>query len=487
MREEDEDVVLRAKERLGSVLRGKYRLDRVLGVGGMATVYAATHRNNKEFAVKVLHPELALRRDVRQRFVREGYVANSVKHPGAVAVLDDDVEDDGTAFLVMELLQGQTVENLWQRCNGRLPVLLTTGIGIQLLEVLGAAHACGVIHRDIKPENLMITREGQLKVLDFGIARVRDMAAGSATQTGFTMGTPAFMAPEHAMAKVELVDARTDLWAVGATLFTLMTGRSVHRADNPQQALILAGTEHAPAVASIFPEVPEGICAVVDRALEFEQADRWPDAKQMRDALRDACNEAFGEVPARARLVELIHLQGAGSVHPPPGDSVNPGPRSAPPTLAGPTTAEPVTTDPRLIVSPQSERAPSARRRAAVLGLPVAAALLVIGAVVVSRSGRPSPAASASTSAQSPASASSAPTLVADSPTPADTASTASAPIASRPPSVPAATTVDTRSVTPPTLKPRPMPAPVHNAAPKCNPPYEVDANGNKKWKRECL
>src|ERR1700722_8655888 len=105
-----------AEARVGTTLcRGKYRLDRVLGIGGMATVYAATHRNQAELAVKMLHPELSMRSDVRTRFLREGYVANSIKHAGAVLVVDDDVAEDGGAFLVMELLRGLTVEELWDK------------------------------------------------------------------------------------------------------------------------------------------------------------------------------------------------------------------------------------------------------------------------------------------------------------------------------------------------------------------------------------
>src|SRR5580692_8729612 len=111
----------RANGRLGTVLRGKYRLDRVLGVGGMAVVYKATHRNQAEFAIKMLHPELSLNQDVRTRFLREGYAANSVKHPGAVRVVDDDIAEDGAAFLVMELLDGEGVEALWERANHRVP------------------------------------------------------------------------------------------------------------------------------------------------------------------------------------------------------------------------------------------------------------------------------------------------------------------------------------------------------------------------------
>src|ERR1700733_12005417 len=104
---EDEDAVVRANARIGMLLKGKYTLDRVVGIGGMATVYAATHRNGKEFAIKVLHADLSLRSDTRTRFLREGYLANRVSHPGAVAVLDDDIGEDGAAFLVMELIQGQ--------------------------------------------------------------------------------------------------------------------------------------------------------------------------------------------------------------------------------------------------------------------------------------------------------------------------------------------------------------------------------------------
>src|SRR3984957_17161732 len=108
----DDEMKMAAESRLGRVLRGKYRLDRVLGIGGMATVYAGTHRNKKRVAIKMLHPELSIRANIRARFLREGYVANSVGHPGAVSVHDDDVAEDGSAFLVMDLLEGTSVDEL---------------------------------------------------------------------------------------------------------------------------------------------------------------------------------------------------------------------------------------------------------------------------------------------------------------------------------------------------------------------------------------
>src|SRR5215469_14868598 len=140
MNQDGRELEFRAQGRLGTVLRGKYRLDRVLGVGGMAVVYLATHRNQAQFAVKMLHPELSLQESVRSRFLREGYAANSVKHPGAVLVVDDDIAEDGAAFLVMELLDGMGVDQLKEVSGGTLPVRIVLGIAYQLLDVLAAAH-----------------------------------------------------------------------------------------------------------------------------------------------------------------------------------------------------------------------------------------------------------------------------------------------------------------------------------------------------------
>src|SRR6185437_8360064 len=165
------DHELRAQARVGSVLRGKYALERVLGTGGMGAVYLGVHRNGHRVAVKVLHAEASADPDVRARFLREGYVANSIGHPGAVRVLDDDVAEDGAAFLVMELLEGETLHVRAKRHMGRLPNREVLFIGRALCDVLAAAHEKGVVHRDIKPENLFLTTGRTLKVLDFGIAR----------------------------------------------------------------------------------------------------------------------------------------------------------------------------------------------------------------------------------------------------------------------------------------------------------------------------
>jgi serine/threonine-protein kinase len=313
----DQDAKAHAASRLGTVLRGKYRLDRVLGVGGMAVVYAATHRNKKRVAIKMLHPELSVREGIRTRFLREGYVANSVDHPGAVAVLDDDVAEDGSAFIVMELLEGAPVDEVWARHDKRLPVDLAVSIGDALLDVLVAAHAKGIVHRDLKPANLFLTHDGRLEVLDFGIARLHDDTSAEATATGAMLGTPAFMAPEQALGESSRVDAQTDLWAVGATLFALLSGRFVHEGLNASQLLVAAATRSPASLASVAPELPAPVVAVVDRALLVDKSRRWPSAAQMREALRAACLEAtqlpVKPLPRESRPVREPSLPSSGA------------------------------------------------------------------------------------------------------------------------------------------------------------------------------
>jgi serine/threonine-protein kinase len=303
--------------RVGTTLKGKYRLDALVGVGGMASVYRATHRNRAQLAVKLLHPELSQRAEVRARFVREGYAANSVGHPGVVLVVDDDVADDGSAFLVMELLDGVGVEELSARFPQGVPLEVGVAIVRQLLDVLEAAHTAGIVHRDVKPANLFVTRDGTVKVLDFGIARVLEGAGTSALATGagVPMGTPAFMSPEQALGRSHEVDARTDVWAAGATLFTLLTGKLVHEPASISGAemLVHAATRPAPLLGSVAPAIPAAIASVVDRALAFDRQARWPTARAMADALA----EANGGPPSKRVLAALVPPRSTSSLHEP--------------------------------------------------------------------------------------------------------------------------------------------------------------------------
>ena len=292
---DETDLVGNAASRIGTTLHGKYEINQVLGIGGMGVVYAATHRNGKRFAIKLLHPELSRRKDIRTRFLREGYVANAVNHPGVVSVLDDDVAEDGSAFLVMELLDGDTVEALGARPGSRLPLREALGIAYQLLDVLDAAHTKTIVHRDIKPANLFVLRDGQVKVLDFGLARLRDATTSlETTRTGEQMGTPAFMAPEQARGDVKKVDSRTDIWAAGATLFMALSGCLVHEGANARQVMVLAATVPARSLASVVPDAPSAVVELLAKALEYDMDARWHSAAAMRDAIAAAHESLFG-------------------------------------------------------------------------------------------------------------------------------------------------------------------------------------------------
>jgi serine/threonine protein kinase/tetratricopeptide (TPR) repeat protein len=375
----------RARERLGTTLKGKYRLDALIGIGGMAAVYRASHRNRAQLAIKVLHPEISLNLDIRTRFLREGYAANSVQHPGVVLVTDDDIAEDGSAFLVMELLDGASVEELASRFEGKLPAPIAIDIGLQLLDVLGAAHAAGIVHRDIKPANLFVTRAGVLKVLDFGIARVLvEAGASSSTAAGIPMGTPTFMAPEQALGRVAEIDARTDVWAVGATLFTLLSGLTVHDAPSAAELVVKTATRPARSLLEVMPDAPKGIAHVVDEALAFEPKDRWPSAHAMAEALAKAAEGIAHPAGMKSPLVSLFPPR--QSVLPVrPSEAFTPEFGSAPtvsaPVLpasafATPAAAGAGTTD-LPVSSTRTARIPPARRTPWILG----AAIVVFGAL----------------------------------------------------------------------------------------------------------
>lgn len=272
----------RARGRVGTTLCGKWHIDRLLDVGGMAAVYAATHRNGNRVAVKVLHGAYTDHTDARRRFLREGYVANRVGHPGAVRVLDDDEAEDGALFLVMDLLEGMSLEaRLSAQLSLSPPEVLYVAAGV--LDVLGAAHERGIVHRDIKPGNIFLGDAGRVSVLDFGLARLREKSESlTTTRTGMVIGTASYMPPEQARAKRDLVDHRSDLWAVGATMFKALSGRHVHLGNTPNERLVAAMSEHAPSLAAVAPENDAEVVALVDRALAFQKGDRWPDARSMQ-------------------------------------------------------------------------------------------------------------------------------------------------------------------------------------------------------------
>ncbi len=283
-------VVDQVRSRLGATLKGQWHLDALIGVGGMAAVYAATNRRGERAAIKVLHGALSINDSIRKRFAQEGYVANTIGHRGVARVLDDGVTSDGAAFIVMELLEGETAAARAQRNGGKLAVHEVAYVGEAVAEVLAAAHASRVIHRDIKPDNVFITHEGRVVLLDFGIARI-ESASGvteAATRTGTMMGTPAFMPPEQARGRANEMDATSDVWALGATLFWLAAGRVVHEAETPNEQLVAAATLPPVSLLRAAPDVPVPLVTVIDKALEFAKENRFRDAVAMKDALHAA-------------------------------------------------------------------------------------------------------------------------------------------------------------------------------------------------------
>jgi eukaryotic-like serine/threonine-protein kinase len=286
------DLKTAARERVGQVVCGKWTLDRLIDIGGMGAVYAATHRNGKKVALKMLHASLSSETELKSRFLREGYIANRINHPGALSILDDDTAEDGSAFLVMELLVGESLEDRLGKSGNWLPPEAVFPIADQALDVLAAAHDAGVVHRDIKPGNVFLTSTGEVKLLDFGLARAKELSfPGSTTRTGMVMGTASYMPPEQARARWNLVDARSDIWALGATIFRTLTGRFVHLGATTNDRLVSAMSQPARSLGSVLPELPRSLIELIDKSLAFQKNERWQDARAMQAAVRDSWRE----------------------------------------------------------------------------------------------------------------------------------------------------------------------------------------------------
>jgi serine/threonine protein kinase len=278
------DPEAQAASRVGTTLCNKWMLEKLLGVGGMAAVYVATHKIGRREAIKLLHPEVARSPELRARFEQEAHLANRFRHPGAVEIRDIDVTPEGTPFLVMELLEGESLAERAKRL-GTIELGELYRFVDELLDVLAAAHAQGIVHRDIKLDNLFVQTDGRIKVLDFGIARIRDgLPRPLRTRVGATLGTTPYMPPEQI--KGLSVDARADLFAVGATMFRLIARRRLHEAATEPELLVKMASLQAPALCSVAPDAPRDAGLVVDRALMFRREQRYPDALAMQQDVR---------------------------------------------------------------------------------------------------------------------------------------------------------------------------------------------------------
>jgi serine/threonine-protein kinase len=272
-------------DQLGRVLGGKWKVESVLGHGGTSTVYLATDvSGGGRGALKLFHRELAKHPKILKLLLAEARLVAAIDHPGTVKVLDDGVTAD-SAFIVFEVLVGESLDDLRQSRGGRVPLGEMMPIGDAVMDALSAVHRAGVVHRDLKPSNIHILTGGGVKLLDFGFAKLRGYTADAAQDV---VGTASFMPPEQALGLTKKVDARSDVWSLGATLFFCLSAQSVHIGKH-LDAMLLASAQVKPrSLADAAPELPSQVVAVVDRALLYPKAERWPDVEAMRAAWQAA-------------------------------------------------------------------------------------------------------------------------------------------------------------------------------------------------------
>ena len=303
---------------VGEVL-GSYRVISELNTGGMGTVYRAQHELlGRAAAVKVLRAELTANEELLVRFFNEAKAATAIRHPGIVEVYDFGYTEDGRAYLVMELLDGEALGDRIRR-SGRLSEAATEEIGRQIAGALRAAHAKGIVHRDLKPDNVFLVpdadgRGDRVKVLDFGIAKLLDLSPASVrhTQTGALMGTPLYMAPEQARAASQ-IDHRADLYSLGCILYEMLVGQPPFVADGAGEiiALQLFAAPEPPSkrLTELHPELER----IVMRLLEKEPAARYQHAVEVHDALhalRDRVSRRLaGEVAGAAKRFTMSMSQ----------------------------------------------------------------------------------------------------------------------------------------------------------------------------------
>lgn len=292
---------------VGDLVRGKYRIQRLIGDGGMGSVYEARHEAlNTQVALKFLHADLARRPGLAARFAREARVAAGIQSPHVTRVNDVDTTEDGAPFIVMELLQGQSLATvLSKEPSGRLSPDEAIDFALQILAGLEAAHARGVVHRDLKPDNVFVTPSPGgpvIKLFDFGIAKVRESKEFSRglTHAGTLMGTPEYMAPEQLYSAAG-VDHRADLYSLGVMLFEMLSGQLP--AEGESAAAIVAQVQMGTArrLGQLMPDLSADLVAVVETALAPDPAQRFESALAMRNALAHFPNNLShaGQLAAR--------------------------------------------------------------------------------------------------------------------------------------------------------------------------------------------
>lgn len=288
-------------ELIGEIIDGRYQLTRVVGSGGMATIYAAIDlRLDRQVAVKVMHSHLAQDEQFVSRFIREAKAAASLSHPNIVAVLDQGWNQGGApcVFIVMELIEGATLRDYIIE-QGALSAERALSIITPVASALAAAHKLGIVHRDIKPENILVSKEGRIKIADFGLARGALLGNTMTAESSVILGSVSYLSPEQVQRGV--ADARSDIYSLGIVLFEILTGQKPYQGEDPVQVAIKHVNERVPAPSTIKP----GLSIEMDQ-LVLSTTDIDPD-KRPRDAviLLEKLRELSEKLDPRKRQLSL--------------------------------------------------------------------------------------------------------------------------------------------------------------------------------------
>jgi serine/threonine-protein kinase len=467
----------------GDVIAGKYRVERVLGVGGMGVVVAAMHMElEQRVALKFLLPEGAANPMVAERFAREAKAAAKIRCEHVARVIDVGTLTQGTPYMVMEFMDGEDLSQVLSRC-GPLPADVATGYVLQASEAVAEAHALGIVHRDLKPANLFLARQPggdpTVKVLDFGISK-STLSASQAqlTKTTSVMGSPLYMSPEQ-MTSAKSVDTRSDIWALGVVLYELLTRRTPFPADTmPELVAAILQRVHDP-VRQMRPDVHPALEAAINRCLEKDPARRFPNVAEFAAAIAP-----FGPPRSEVSVEHIAHVLGvrvgvAGTLATSGSVPLVPAPQGQTSNPSIPNQPGAVTNAPWAGAASTGAASTSTSKVALLVAIPTLITLLfAVGAALFWMKGRPTQAAVAPSAATaSAAPAASAP--AAQVPDAAASAAVDAAPSASAAPATP----------TPPTQpagRPGARPTATPKAAPTCHTVSYFDSDGNKRFKQEC-